>query len=317
MTFVSFTSATATEGFLTFEFLLLTFDPLLHMNPTVHQILHSHPAFSNKNFELVNVGGGSINETYRIKLSDKELFCKINSAVEFPQLFEMERKGLELIRSQSGIKTPEVLDVFESGKNQVLLMEWIREGERNQDFWNKFGEQLAALHQVKAASFVLDEYNYMGSVPQSNQQSANWIDFFISQRLQPLVSKSLDKKLLGSRHLTAFENLYKKLPDIFDGDEVPVLVHGDLWSGNFICDEHHEPVLIDPALYYGIAAVDLGMTTLFGGFRKEFYEAYAYHAPFPPNYEEQWRIAKLYPLLIHLVLFGKSYLGEIEEILSS
>jgi fructosamine-3-kinase len=94
-----------------------------------------------------------------------------------------------------------------------------------------------------------------------------------------------------------------------------VLVHGDLWSGNFICDENHDPVLIDPAVYYGIAAVDLGMTTLFGGFSKEFYEAYAYHAPFPSNYEEQWRIAKLYPLLIHLILFGKSYLGEIEEIL--
>jgi fructosamine-3-kinase len=84
-----------------------------------------------------------------------------------------------------------------------------------------------------------------------------------------------------------------------------------------MCDQDSEPVLIDPAVYFGHRSMDLGMTTLFGGFDKSFYEAYSYHFPFPNNYSEQWDICNLYPLLIHLNLFGVGYLGQIERILQS
>ena len=263
------------------------------------------------------VGGGSINETCAIKFGKQQLFCKINSATKFPQLFEKERKGLEWLGRQNIIRVPQVIDCFETGKQQVLLLEWITEGERTESFWKNFGKQLAALHQVSNNYFGLDEDNYMGSVHQSNVPKDNWIDFFIHQRLQPLIQQCLSQKLLTSAHAAQFDNLYKQLPSVFEKGSKPSLLHGDLWSGNFMCDQNSQPVLIDPAVYFGHASIDLGMTTLFGGFRSGFYDAYNYHSPFPSNYTQQWEVCNLYPLLIHLLLFRRSYLSPIERTLNS
>ena len=272
------------------------------------------PTITNE-IQLGSVGGGCINETHKISFGNYQFFCKINSATKFPHLFEKEANGLKLIAKQNLIKVPGVVDCFETGGQQVLLLEWINEGERNENFWKKFGEQLAALHKTSNEYFGLNEDNYMGSVPQSNQPANNWIDFFVQQRLQPLIDHCLSQKLLSSNHQTQFENLYKHLPSIFEKEQKSALLHGDLWSGNFMCNQNSEPVLIDTAVYFGHPSVDLGMTTLFGGFRSAFYEAYNYHSPFPSNYHEQWEVCNLYPLLIHLLLFGRSYLSQIERTL--
>ena len=263
-----------------------------------------------------SVGGGCINETYRISFNNKKFFCKINFASKFPHLFEKEALGLKLIARQNIIKVPEVIDNFKIDKHQILLLEWIDEGKRTEDFWKYFGEQLAALHQVSNDFFGLDEDNYMGSVPQSNKPTGNWIDFFIRQRLQPLVDQCLYKNLLSGEHQSHFQKLYRQLPSIFGKQQKPALLHGDLWSGNFMCNSNSEPVLIDTAVYFGDPAVDMAMTTLFGGFNAGFYEAYNYHAPLPSNYKEQWEVCNLYPLLIHLILFGRSYLSQIETIVN-
>lgn len=273
--------------------------------------------FSNNTNEISfgSVGGGCINEAYRVRFGNQKFFCKINSAVKFPHLFLKEANGLGLIAKQNVVKVPEVIDYCETNGQQVLLLEWINEGVRTEGFWKKFGEQLAALHRGSNEYFGLNENNYMGSITQTNQPTKNWIDFFIHQRLQPLVEKSLSQKLLSSKHQTQFENLYAQLPSIFQEEQKPSLLHGDLWSGNFMCNENSQPVLIDTAVYYGHPSIDLGMTTLFGGFRSAFYEAYNYHSPLPPNYNEQWEVCNLYPLLIHLSLFGRSYLPQIERTL--
>lgn len=150
----------------------------------------------------------------------------------------------------------------------------------------------------------------MGALPQSNQPSAGWIEFFIHQRLEPQIRLALDEKLLQPQHYKQFEKLYKALPGIFYSDDLSLL-HGDLWSGNFLCDDTGSPVLIDPAVYHGHPAMDVAMTTLFGGFDPLFYESYNLQLPFPSNYRQQWEICNLYPLLIHLNLFGKGYLQSI------
>ncbi len=126
----------------------------------------------------------------------------------------------------------------------------------------------------------------------------------------PQVKLASDKHLLPSSHAARFERLYERLPAIFP-PEPPALLHGDLWSGNFLCNHRQQPVLIDPAVYYGHRSMDMAMTTLFGGFDKPFYDSYHYHYPLPPNYREQWEICNLYPLLIHLNLFGLGYLADI------
>ena len=262
-----------------------------------------------------SVGGGCINETYKITFNEHQLFCKVNSATKFPHLFDKESHGLTLIARQNVIRVPEVIDSFEAAGKQVLLLEWINEGERSNGFWKRFGEQLAALHQCTNDYFGLEKDNYMGSVEQRNVPTDKWTDFFVQQRLEPLLKQCAAQGLLSSAHLSGLEQLYYKLPSIFAGKQKPSLVHGDLWSGNFMCDENSEPVLIDTAAYYGHPSVDLGMSTLFGGFRKGFYEAYNYNSPFPSNNKEQWEVCNLYPLLIHLILFGRSYLSQIEAIL--
>ena len=115
----------------------------------------------------------------------------------------------------------------------------------------------------------------------------HWIEFFVHRRLQPQIEIAGINHLLHAKHLTAFENLYRRLGNIFNNEQ-PSLLHGDLWSGNFMCDQNSEPVLIDPAVYFGHRSMDLAMTTLFGGFERSFYESYNYHFPFPNNYDEQW-----------------------------
>ena len=267
----------------------------------------------NKNIkEIETIGGGCINQTYKIKTVDDTFFCKINSASKFPHLFEKERNGLELIQSQHIIKTPAVINYSVKNDDQILVMEWIEEGNRNNKFWKTFGEELAALHQIHSEYFGLNEDNFMGSVPQSNFQHGEWFSFFMSQRLQPLVK--MCKQLLPTKLLKQFENLYQRLRQIFN-NEKPSLLHGDLWTGNFMCTNESKPVLIDPAVYFGHRSVDMGMTTLFGGFDPLFYESYNYLFPFPANYKEQWMVCNLYPLLIHLFLFWKSYLSQIEQTL--
>ena len=227
-------------------------------------------------------------------------------------MFKKEKNGLGLLKEQNKIHVPSVINYSEINDQQILVLEWIEESRKTNQFWKTLGEQLAALHQTTNDRFGLEEDNYMGSVVQLNSQHTDWIEFFINQRLQPLIN--LCRHYLTLKHYYHFELLYKRLPGIFN-EEKPSLLHGDLWSGNFMCDETKAPILIDPAVYFGHRSVDLGMTTLFGGFHSLFYESYHYHFPFPSNYKEQWKICNLYPLLIHLYLFGRNYLSQIEQTL--
>jgi fructosamine-3-kinase len=239
---------------------------------------------------------------------------KVNSSTEFPALLIKERSGIEFLGEQKVIKVPDVIACTEIDQHQILLLEWIESGLRTEKFWEEFGKELAQLHSVTNADFGLGEDNYMGALPQKNDHRKSWPEFFIQCRLEPQIKIARDKSLLQSKLTTFFEKLYLRIPGIFD-DEKPSLLHGDLWSGNFLCDLQSEPVLIDPAIYFGHRSIDLAMTTLFGGFHKDFYDSYHYHFPFPPNYREQWEICNLYPLLIHLNLFGIGYYPQIESTL--
>jgi len=260
--------------------------------------------------QLKAVGGGSINHTYRVVAGNQTFFCKINQHSAFPGLFDEEQKGLELLAQQLVIRTPRVIARAHTGDTQLLLLEWIEQGLKTGDFWKTFGRQLAALHHIQHSQCGLDSDNYMGALPQNNQWTANWTDFFIHQRLQPQVKLALDRRLLEPAQVAQFEKLYQQLVNVFEA-EPAALLHGDLWSGNFLCDDTGQPVLLDPAVYYGHRSMDLAMTTLFGGFDALFYESYQYYFPLPANYRQQWDICNLYPLLIHLNLFGKSYLSDI------
>lgn len=275
------------------------------------QLIQERTGSSASSGQFIPVGGGSINDTYRIKTNaGDEFFCKVNSHSTFPGLFEAEKQGLEILQAQNILRIPHVIGSTVTGDTQVLVLEWIGQGIRTAGFWKLFGEQLAALHMVQDSLFGLPADNYMGALVQHNKQEDDWTRFFIRQRLEPQIKLAFDSGLLSAQEVSPFERVYVKLQEMFPVIG-PSLLHGDLWSGNFLCDEEGQPVLIDPAVYYGHPAVDLAMTTLFGGFDPAFYESYNHIKTFPPNYREQWEVCNLYPLLIHLNLFGESYKSDI------
>jgi len=290
------------------------------MNPCIqkylNQLLPSKLGRDISSLQFHDVGGGSINDTYEVIINhNTRFFLKFNSATKYPALLRKEENGLEFLGKQKIIHVPSVIACDEIDGFQILLLEWIEDGLKTRNFWREFGEQLACLHHITHSQFGFGEDNYMGALPQINNEQKSWIDFFVYYRLQPQIEMAGERHLLQANHRGAFEDLYPKLNTIFN-KEKPSLLHGDLWSGNFMCNQTSEPVLIDPAVYFGHRCMDLAMTTLFGGFDKSFYESYHYHFPFPHNYHEQWEICNLYPLLIHLNLFGSRYLGEIETILT-
>ena len=293
------------------------------MAPSIQKYLNQllSQTFPSKigSVQFQSIGGGCINETYRVKLNGHpQFFLKVNSVTRHPGLFQKEKDGLEFIAKQDVIHVPAVIVLGEVDNYQLLLLEWIEGGIKTEYFWKLFGEQLAALHRQTwvdkngHALFGFNEDNYMGSLTQSNDPHQEWNDFFVTARLRPQIKLARENHRLDTKHLDAFENLFARLPEIFCPEQ-SALLHGDLWSGNFMCNGKSEPVLIDPAVYFGHRNMDLAMTTLFGGFDRIFYESYDYHFPFPKNYREQWDICNLYPLLIHLNLFGLSYIGQIES----
>lgn len=260
---------------------------------------------------FIAVGGGSINHAYQLLINGNfRYFIKLNSEKDYPELFATEKSSLELLGTAKVIRIPHVVALTAVAGYQVLILEWIEQGLKTTAFWRSFGEQLALLHRTDSNSFGLDIDNYMGALPQTNTKEADWCIFFTQQRLVPQIRMARDAQLLGKNEMDHFERLLLRLPDIF-APEPPALLHGDLWSGNFLCDEYSQPVLVDPATYYGHRSMDLAMTTLFGGFDNVFYESYQYHYPLPVDYRRQWEVCNLYPLLVHLNLFGESYLPDI------
>lgn len=277
----------------------------------LQKVFSNVPGIPPGPYTIRPISGGSINGAFQIATdSNNRWFAKFNDAHHFPHLFVTESRGLSLLQQTGIFHTPNTIACTQIGNTQVLILDWIDEGPQTPAFWHNFGESLARLHQTTSPFFGLEENNYMGALPQDNTPSSEWVEFFMQNRLIPQIQLAANKGLLDKTFLKHFERLYNFLPEIFP-PEPPSLLHGDLWSGNFLCNANSAPVLIDPAVYYGHRSIDLGMTTLFGGFDPVFYDAYHHHYPLPANHRLQWQISNLYPLLIHLNLFGRSYLSNI------
>ena len=260
------------------------------------------------------VGGGSINHAYHLKTKHGDFFVKYNNASRFPEMFGKEAKGLQLLGEPGIISVPKVLLFDEDKEHAFLLLEFIKSGREANNFWDNFGEKLAALHNVKAEKFGLDHDNYMGSLHQYNNFHDDWTEFFIMERLERQIKLARENGSIGRADVLAFERLYKRLEGIFP-PTLPSLLHGDLWSGNFMVSATGHVCLIDPAVYYGHPEIDIAMTTLFGGFSGRFYEAYNRHNPLEKGWRDRLPIYNLYPLMVHVNLFGGAYLSSVQQTL--
>jgi fructosamine-3-kinase len=262
-----------------------------------------------------SVGGGCINNANRLETTVGFYFLKWNNAHAYPGMFEAEAKGLKLLRSAGAIFIPEVIATGEAENKSFILLEFIEAGRRIKNFWEDFGAKLASLHKNSSDAFGLDHDNYIGSLPQSNKKHSGWADFFIHERLEKQIVLAKNSGAIGNSEVQQFHNLEKHIYEIIP-EEKPALLHGDLWNGNYMIANDGTACLIDPAVYYGHREMDLAMTKLFGGFAVEFYQAYNERYPIQKGFELRADIHNLYPLLVHVNLFGGGYVQQVKAVLS-
>jgi fructosamine-3-kinase len=272
-----------------------------------------HPSASIQSFSFS--AGGCINSGGKLDTSIGPYFLKWNDAKLFPGMFEKEAVGLRTLEEARAIRVPKVVATGQAGNYQFLLLEYIESRSKSKNFWEITGRRLARLHQTEMKTFGLDHDNYMGSLPQLNTPRQTWVEFFIEQRLTAQVKEASRSDLITNDVMKKFDALFAKLPSLLP-EVKPRLVHGDLWSGNLMVDDKGEGCLIDPAIYGGHSEVDLAMTQLFGGFDDAFLAAYHEESPLLPGYRDRFDLYNLYPLLVHVNLFGRSYLSSVNSILN-
>ncbi|HEX2255046.1 MAG TPA: fructosamine kinase family protein [Thermoanaerobaculia bacterium] len=267
------------------------------------------------------VSGGCIHDARLVELADGQRFF-LKADVGVPaDLFEREAEGLAALAAVGEIRVPAAPLPGRAGDTVFLLMEAISTGRPGSGFFADFGRRFARFHRASAhrgpaGRFGFDHDNYLGGTPQPNPWCDDWTEFFRRHRL----AHQLELARRGGRSDPELhrlgERLLARLGDWLDVPEEPAcLLHGDLWSGNFLADDAGAPVLVDPAVYRGHREADLAMTHLFGGFDAAFHRAYEEEWPLPPGSAERLEIYQLYHLLNHLNLFGAGYRGRCLAIL--
>ena len=270
---------------------------------------------------LVGIGGGCIADA-RVATFEDSSKVFVKCAASPPEMFIREAEGLRALAAAAAIRVPEVLAVNEHS----LVLEMIRQAPKKRGFAEAFGQGFAMLHRHRGKACGFPHDNFIGSTRQLNQpldgpwdqaadDGSRWPEFFMERRLRFQV------------RLAASGGHGHELEHLLDRAEAPIiellsaviepaaLLHGDLWSGNFIVDECGEACLIDPAVYYGHREADLAMARLFGGFEPAFYCAYAEAWPLMPGHEDRLPIYQLYHVLNHLNLFGSGYFSQSKQIL--
>jgi protein-ribulosamine 3-kinase len=282
---------------------------------TLFTILREHDINVSPSDMPRPVRGGDISAAWHVRSENSGVFLKTGPATSLT-MFQAEADGLKELRHADAIRVPEVLGCVSSGTESILALEWLPLEPPTSGTGHMLGEQLAGLHKTTADQFGWSRDNTIGATPQRNQWSDDWLDFFAEHRLGPQLHlaerngftgplQSEGTRLLGDMG-KYFDNYWPEAS----------LLHGDLWGGNWAAFDG-EPVVFDPAVYYGDRETDIAMTKLFGGFDEEFYWAYEEAWPLAGGSEYRILLYQLYHVLNHLNLFGGSYLNRALRIIRS
>ena len=268
-----------------------------HLETLLGEKISIFPSYSGK---LITVSGS----TYFLKSGNKSA----TYACEAHGLSELKRaKAVEIVE-------PVAYD------DTFILTKYVHQGRAETSFFEEFGRNFARMHRFTGDAFGFEENNFIGANVQINTadetEKHDWTAFYFNKRLLFQYHLAEKNRLVSDELRRNFSSLEKNIANILaDSEEPPTLLHGDLWSGNYLCNEVGNAVLIDPAVYYGHREADLAMTKLFGGFLPAFYKAYQQVYPLKPGWEYREDIYKLYHVLNHLNIFGRSYLSEVEWII--
>ena len=257
--------------------------------------------------------GGDINEAWKVTLKDgRSVFVKTHERAD-PEMFLRESEGLAWLAEANALRVPDVLAVSAS----FLALEFIEPGPRARDFDERLGGGLAALHRHGAEGFGWRENNFIGSLPQDNGHEPDWASFYVHRRLEPQLRMAEERGLATGAMKKGFARLFERIEAFLGSAEPAARLHGDLWSGNCHVAEDGSPVLIDPAVYGGHREMDLAMMKLFGGFSDRVFAAYDEAWPLAEGWQERIPLHQLYPLMVHVNLFGGSYVASVERTLAA
>ena len=261
------------------------------------------------------IGGGCINGAHRVEGGGRRFFVKLNSAPAVA-MFEAEAAGLREILATGTLHAPAPVCWGKNSADAWLVLEYLEMNDTGQrSDAAAFGRGLAAMHRFSSREFGWERDNTIGSTPQINKSSSNWVRFWRECRLGYQLQLAKANGYSG-RLQKQGEQLMGQLDCFFPGSQpVPSLLHGDLWAGNYSFDASARPVVFDPAVYYGDRETDIAMTELFGGFSAAFYAAYREAYPLEPEYETRKILYNLYHILNHLNLFGGGYLRQAEQMM--
>lgn len=261
------------------------------------------------------VKGGSINEAFQI-VTDQQMYFLKHHASPPDKFFEREAEGLQLLKDTGNIRVPAVYGTgnFDNEETAYIVLEWISENKQK-DSEERLGRSLAFVHQTTANAHGLTQDNVIGILPQPNGWHQSWLSFLREKRLGYLAALADSQGRMSLSRKRKMMRLLDKLDRWVPKTREPALLHGDLWYGNWLADEQGNPVLVDPAVFFGDREFELAFTELFGGFSARFYDAYREIHPIDSGYAERKKIYQLYYLLVHLVLFGEAYGPQVDGIL--
>lgn len=259
-----------------------------------------------KIISVISVGGGCIGNAMKVTVENgTNYFVK---SYDNKKIHEAEANGLNELKTANAIRIPRVVKFNE----KFLILEFIESAPKSSGFSEKFGRQFANLHKMTSKKYGYFEDNFIGSTEQINiPQNDSWAEFYFENRLM-FQFRLAEKNGHSTNELkSGIKQIEKSINSIIgNSEEEPTLLHGDLWGGNYLVDQRGNPVLIDPAVYYGHREADLAMTKLFGGFDAQFYSAYQEEYPLREGWEYRENIYKLYHILNHMNLFGGSYYNQ-------
>jgi fructosamine-3-kinase len=260
------------------------------------------------------VGGGDINEAYRVTLADgREAFVKTRRGAQAGE-YRAEAEGLEWLREPGHVRTPQVLEIGDD----YLALEWVERGQLSAEGVEQLGHGLARTHAAEAPAFgdfrpASGAETRFGSLALPNDPTEDWPSFYAERRLRPLARLASERGALEPAGVAAVERVCGRLPELAGPAEPPARLHGDLWGGNVMAGADGLPWLIDPSAYGGHREIDLAMLRLFGAPSERVFDAYDEVAPLAGGWEERVGLYQLLPLLVHALLFGGSYRSSAEH----